>query len=545
MVKKARSTRELTNIFPEWSRVRSDDQSVGFQLFNAIGYSMDTMDEYLEIMKKNQYIGTANIDEVDQIWNIQLPTDFSFSTTSIDEIGINYTPPTVEGLAWLDAELIVSGYTPVTISEDNDLKTFWYKALPTRLIVDYIASGYSDLLIDQLAISFPFDSIENSGTLKHHLYELDGGYLWLEAKSGVQYINTNELDGSLDRAEVIIRGITKKGTEENERLIFPWNIKQRTTKEWKEVTRVEPYQFEDSTTLTVKSSEFNNPEYMDFFNLRYSDDRTKIDDFWSLGNTGYTLERVNYIATKWQDLLLGFTDKETKRHWNLLDENGQAISFADLAVQPFTNRAWFATSDGYIYCYNLEEEGFTNIDLIKDSNPNSNLDLVFEDRYLTSFDDINFIPTYVNPLQEIDKYRIWYQDPNGDKFGLLNGTTVSYSSDFYVYQPQVKRALEPLVNLTPNLMGEYLFCIEATYVDNTTDIKKVLVSVNYKTPLAYLNTGLSNIDGIDFDGDQRLWLRDTNSYYHRIKFFYDNMLIDYTNKIIYLRDSYIDVRVTP
>ena len=47
MKKRSLVTQELANAFPLWSKIRSDEQSIGFDLLNAIGLNIETIDKEL------------------------------------------------------------------------------------------------------------------------------------------------------------------------------------------------------------------------------------------------------------------------------------------------------------------------------------------------------------------------------------------------------------------------------------------------------------------------------------------------------------------
>ena len=95
--------------------------------------------------------------------------------------------------------------------------------------------------------------------------------------------------------------------------------------------------------------------------------------------------------------------------------------------------------------------------------------------------------------------------------------------------------------------GLYTFTLEVNYGDQTTSIDKRIVYVVHKHPLrefSFLQNGLINpIKGVDLDADGKLWVLAENGARHHIEFIYDNMIIDYVNKIIYLRDEYESIKV--
>jgi len=87
--------------------------------------------------------------------------------------------------------------------------------------------------------------------------------------------------------------------------------------------------------------------------------------------------------------------------------------------------------------------------------------------------------------------------------------------------------------------------LEAVFEDDSQHIEKVLVPVNYKTPLAEITTlsGLiPEVTGIDFDSDQCMWLSTISGYY-QIDLHKDIMLIDFNKKMIYFHEPYEEVGI--
>ena len=156
---------------------------------------------------------------------------------------------------------------------------------------------------------------------------------------------------------------------------------------------------------------------------------------------------------------------------------------------------------------------------------------------------IESIPWHARPLKELLKYRIWYKRPDGERFGLLSGTSVSYSSDFWVTVPagtKITRSVENFVAIPTTQRGDYVVAIEAVFIDGEEQEYRRIFSTKYKTPLTTLDLSSivpNPIDGIDFDSDQKLWVKSGSDYY-QIGLHTDIMLIDYANKIIYFKENY-------
>lgn len=540
-MKKSLVTRELVNLFPPNSKVRTSDQSIGFQFLNTVGSSLEKMDKQLEKMRYNQYLSTVNLDEIDLTYRVDLPTTFTFGTDNTDPLSPSYLAPTVQGLV---INTLMSGYVDIELVQSNNIKDFWYESVPNRALLETTASG-DFVLLNQDAVDFPW-----SGNLQHHLKdEQNGGRVWVETVGGVQYVKQNER-GEVDRGEIVLYGTTRKGTKESELLVFPWDEKKPSLKEWKSLDAIDVFNIESGVNIEVRSADFNQSPYWSFWNLRWSDNRTKIDEFWGLGTmedgTQSTIERIGFISDEWQQVMLGFSDKEEKQSWELLDESWQPVTAVDMAIQPFTDRAWLVTQSGILYCYSLDEIMFSGVRDLQTRTAGPDTELDIDSTHLNIGDTISITPWHARPVKEITRFRVWYKDPSGTKYGLLNGSPVSFTSDFWVFSETLKRSITDTIELTAAQRGEYLFVLETEFVDSTSQIDRAIVQVEYKLPLTTIDlTDLVSepIVGIDFDSDQKLWVRTATKYY-QISLFSDVMLIDYTQKTIYCREQYRDVKVT-
>jgi len=535
-MKKALTTRNLLNFYPSWSEIRNNWQSVGAQFLNSFGAQLDYTDIYLEKMKRNSFLSTVNLDEIDWLFKVELPLTYTFTSDTTDSLQPTSAPPTVRGLV---SNNVHNGYIDVELANENNIENLWYEAIPSRVDLNESRTGSDDLL------HLPSTSFPYSGLLTHHLP--DGGRLWIEATSGTQYITINDDNGKIDRGSVVITGTTRKGTKESETMVFPWNRKQPTLKEWKYITNVEVHNLEDEVSVEVRSADFAWGPYQSFYNLRWSDIDTKIDEFWDLGSidTGSTLDLCGYISDEWQDLVIGFSSQTVKDGWELIDIDLSPISAVDIALQPFSNRAWIADASS-IHCFSLDETMVSGIDFLSKKPSGSHFKLELSYDYYLYGEDIAFTPLHVRPVSEVDKYRIWYQAPDGTKYGLNQGTQVAYTTDFWQYPTVLKRELEGEITISSAVRGEYKIVLEAVYPDGTTHEDRLIVPIKYKQPLSSIDISeyiSGTIVGIDFDSDQYLWVKTTSGYY-KFTLHADLMIVDYENKILYFREDYDEVDVT-
>lgn len=531
-MKKWRVTRELANAFPEWSRIHTDDQSIGYLFLNTLSGPLEHMQKQLQRQRANNFIPTANLDEIDLIYQTILPTTFDFAQDGGDPLETISVAPTVSGL-------IDNSWYDVTITEKNDIQSFWYDSIPNRISLGEVVSGESSVLIDEAANDFPV-----SGEFTHHL---NGGHLYIEAVGGTQYLNIEE--GTLYRGQVLLQGETRKGTLEEETIIVPWDMKQRTQKEWNIIHQASVMNTESGVNVVISSADYNQGPYLSQYNFLYSEQRNKIDEFWDVGtvNDVSTLDQVLYTTDEWQNLVQGFSDTAVNSSWEFLDTNWLNISGIDVALQPFTDLAWVLDDNNQVYLYDTLDTTVSGFDLLKARTAGSHIQIDPLTKTVIRGEDIEILPWHALPLKEIQKYRIWYQTPSGTKYGLLNGAQVSFTSDFYVKQTEkLKRSVEDVITISATELGEYLFVFEAEFVDGETHTDYRIVPVQYKYPLAQfdLSTLIADpLDGIEFSSDQQLWVKSNNDHY-QINLHHDKMLIDFTNKVLYFREPYEEVDIS-
>ncbi len=534
MNRKSKVLQDLVNIYPPQSRVRTDDQSIGQQVFNTFANALEQMDEQIFDQEKNVFLTTANLAEIDLTHRVDLPTTFEFNVNTIDPTNPQSIPPTVSGLVVDDT---MSGWVPVSLASNNDVQSFWYTSVPNRANVGPVVSGQHLLKTGTSNINYPW-----SGEINHHL---GGGTIWIETASGLAYIATNDV-GGLDRATIVLGGTTRKGTEETETFIFPWDQKQSSRKDWKTLTSIKTYNFEDGVRIKLTSGDFNNGPDLRHYNIKFSPNRNKIDEYFGLSPDGKKLQRIQYISDEWQQLVVGFSDLEVKEEWDIRNLTDTfTVSGNDIALEPFSNRAWVSTVSGLIHCYDLDEYMISGVKNLEGQTPGSEIALEVIDRNLALNGEIRVSPLHVRPLQEITKYRMYYQTPNGQRFGLKSGAPVSFTSNYWAYPTVVNRQIESDIVMTATQYGEYFFTIEAVMVDGSTQVEKVGIKVQKKTPLTSININSQlpgPILGIDFDSDQQLWVRTATGYYP-VALYTDTMLIDYEGKVIYVKEEYQSVKV--
>ena len=87
MNKFATMTKQLMSKLPNWFKMRKDPESLGAQFLNVMGLEYDDIVYLLEYAYQNQFLVTADVNQVDIIYKASLPTVITAETN------VTYTAP--------------------------------------------------------------------------------------------------------------------------------------------------------------------------------------------------------------------------------------------------------------------------------------------------------------------------------------------------------------------------------------------------------------------------------------------------------------------
>ncbi|ECP9029757.1 low copy number virion structural protein [Campylobacter jejuni] len=129
-------TQRMADEYPNWTKIRQSKASTGQLFLNYFGMELETVKDYLEWIREQKYIGTADLQALDWVKMYQLP-----EVKPTDEIKL---------LQPFDSGGTVI-YTEMTVLES--LKEFFYNEYNQGGIIDYqdmrlyCTKSYSDLKI--------------------------------------------------------------------------------------------------------------------------------------------------------------------------------------------------------------------------------------------------------------------------------------------------------------------------------------------------------------------------------------------------------------
>lgn len=90
-------TKRLMTHFPQWMQIRKDQESVGAQFLNTFGIELEEIEKLLDEQLNNQYVGTANLGQIDILYKSIIDSGIQESDTII-LTGDGYTIEIIDGL---------------------------------------------------------------------------------------------------------------------------------------------------------------------------------------------------------------------------------------------------------------------------------------------------------------------------------------------------------------------------------------------------------------------------------------------------------------
>jgi hypothetical protein len=537
VAKKGRSTQTIVNAFPSWANTRNDEQSLGYQFINSVGLLLDDVRKQLARISDNQFLPTSIVSDIDLYYRVRLNDNYEFSKDDNDDTDFIFTPPTVSGIK-------NGNKYDVSIAEDNNIESFWYTPAPDRIslgdtvsIDHFVASGYID--------KSPFSPQQEKLHIPNKLtVKVDGGTSFI----GV------EQNGQIRKGIVQIEGKNREGADLTEELIFVHDETLHTIHEFSEIEasglRVYGIDNPSVTNLYVSSASFNQEDYPINYSLDENNNREDVPYFWAIGESTpsgvSTLDLKKYDVDDLELRLDGFITKHTFLQQELLDQSGNNISALDLAVEPHSDRIWIVDSDTlYVYDNALPYPSMSSLD---GKNYDANSVIEPNTYYAVLGDEIQLDYIWRRPVQGLVAHRAWVTYPDGSMYSLEDGVEVTYHTDSasWIFGEPLRRKMRQSEFYTLNQRGNYTYSLQTRYTDETSSLDKRIISVISKSPQAELSLsslGISNVIGVDFDSEYKLWVLDDSGTKYQINLHHDKMLIDFTRKIIYFREPYDQVRV--
>lgn len=543
MAKKAYSTQSLVNTYPLWSKVRTDEQSLGYQILNSIGQQIDDLQKQSSHIYDNFFLGTSIIRDIDVYYKLQLSGDFEFTKEDNDETELLFTPPTTSGT--LTDGTVVN----IQIADKNNIETFWYTPAPDRISSGEILLDAEYLLASGFVFESPLLSLVNSGIIDHP------NRLFVTIQSGTQFYYLDD-DQVPQKTIVQLQGTTRSGRNVTEELFFIQNETLPTQYEYQIFSGVTIFGVTDreEAFVKVKAAQFNEEEYPFTYQLVSTENKEEMPLFWCIdSNEDAEIGKLLGIK-KWEldDIVLRATssdlgEKFTLQQVELLATSGTRITPLDLAVEPRSDNLWIVDS-GMLYLYDTDLP-YTDNSALLGKEYDSACIIEPSTYYAVIGEEVQIDYIWKRQVKGVYKHRAWVEQPDGTKKSIELGSFATYHTDStsWEFGEPHSRKLRSTDIFVLDQRGDWIFSLEVVYADDTTSLDRRIVHVASKTARAQFDLSEVGINmtatGVDFDSENRLWILCSNGNRQEVKLHYDRMLIDYQKKIIYLRENYEKVVV--
>lgn len=534
-------TQRLLNRAPEWSHARQSTTAVAQQVLNPVGRDIQDVLQQLNRERYNMFVTTADMNMLDLLYYVELPTSMEFTTTELAPGAIAYTAPRVYAM-------INNIEYEISIAEENSIRTLWDEALPTR--IEYAEQSEAfNTVISTLAGDLS-DVTPNNPCIEGHLY------IMLSDNSNWE---TRTLD-HVYYSKVAITGTTQKGIDLTEVVPLRRNDIFKTVHRWKSVSEVRVSYVSDTATITIGSFPFDQtsptdghiPDERNLIVPREGGERRR---FMRLGSQswGSSLISESYTVSEADEDLIrkGIDSLEIEYEIELLDSAGSNVTLDSMVLQPNTNYVYaIDNTKFYIYDYNMP---YPDTDMLIGESVDTHI-VLHSDRWAYSRGSIATIKTYNMDLTSPPhSFRWTLIAPSGAEYFVdLDGTLLPTSTvDAWndnldredSYWDEQAQAILLNEQGTYVLVFEYRHYNEDTHEFTTTSTRSLLfVPAIHPEAVLNLPAQLQQCTDIAWDSDGYLWFY-KDDFVYQSNICYDYFLADYATRKIWLRENYSSVRV--
>jgi len=523
-------TQRMANRLPLWADARLLKSSWLQQYLNSIGIVYEDLYKGLAVESQNNYVSTANLDEIDVVYKVNLPRNFNFSVNDHDPANPIHIAPIVTAV-------IDDVVTSIPAAEDNDINSFWYDTFPNRVKIEGDTTDVSTPIMAPTAIGDLASATINTFPLE--------GRVSITISDASDFINLKRV---VQRGFVKITGTTRKGQEDTEILHFITNTTTLSVKEWRRIDTVAVHGiFPLTATVSIHLFDFNVDETIDALNL-YVDEVRESVMFTGVvpqGSTGSTVQHKIFAATNLGLLQQGFTSFDVREQAELLDSNGDPVLSRDFATQPFQDKL-FVLGDDKLYIY-YNQMPYPNYKDLGGETPDA---LMVANTERISYIRNQTVKIYSDrqfPTKRVLKNRWTITKPDGVRKRLGVDATewaLTYSGWILNGLSDTIHFKKQIIDFVPDQVGTYTIQLDVLYHDGETQTDKHAFNVNAIMPGQVLDLPaiVQDSEGIAFDSDQNLWIKQGNTAY-KMKMFTDNMIVDFERKILYFHEEYDKVTI--
>jgi len=464
----------LAAYFPEYTKAASDKTSIFQQMMNPIALELDYIKQGAYELNKSLLINASNISDADWLSEYELSSNEQLSLY-VDSAGeIRISPPTVYG---------IKGVNKIPLTYKSSFREFWTEALPTR----WHAQHHADLT----GALTPSTAIKSVAEIEP--FRVPNTRLHINVHSATNLVRM--VNEELTNTTILISGISDKGIKQTESVLLAENGVVATLSRWSlveairlnedaETTEGEIIVFAIPPRLSIKPDPLNRrivSREQETIKYQVGDDIVSSYLDVMISGQGHLLDIAKGMDT--------FNVEERTRLANTL---GEYVHLSDFTIDPFSN-----------LIYGIDEENLYIWD--RRNNVPSNLQRLTG---ATEDPEVGFSAAIAEPQTEDggDVYcqvSIQVERPRATKLVKCWSWAVMKDWDDKVYLdvnnglvgdiPFLKYNKFPITTygisdeqfeVVLDNTGDYIFELEITFTDGTTEIVRRIVQVRKKAALA-------------------------------------------------------------
>jgi hypothetical protein len=525
-------TQRLVNKAPELSHARRAPASQAKQLLNPIGQELQSTIQGITEERHNMFISSADVSMMDVLFKVNLKPSLSFNFTQNEDGSETYDIPKV---------YINDGVDELTQAEFNNIESFWYDALPSRIEDGELSYVYSPIIPETL-ISDLGSVSPNDVLIEGHLH------LTISNNTNWQYKRGTEIFYS----KVYINGVTRKGTTVTEAVPIRYNGTFKTINQWKTVNEVYVDYLSEDALITIESIPFSQNGHLDHRNLNVT---VEGDERWRFLKTnrhswGDSLFSESYTSANFDIIRQGIEARDIEYELELLDDSSQNVTIDSYTFKPNTDYM-FAIGGNKFYVYNTQCP-YPDVTRIAGESPDVKMDL-YADKWIFARDEEATIRTRLLDFSNVPYRTRWsIETPSLDTYFLgLDGSFWPTTTEAWVDNIGWDGDEWEEIRITFPLSecGTYIVTLESMYINEDTNETKTMSTkylffvptiqpeIELSMPLS-----ISDTSSLGFDSDGLLWaIKDGDIL--SLKTYYDYFIADYSNNTIWLREEYSSVKV--
>ena len=553
---KVPALQDLLNVYPAWSRIRQDHQSLGAQVLNSLGLAIEDLRVQTNRELSNNWLQQYDCLALDQISEIDISDfDLTYISDHPGEAVLQISASGLQNGTWYNVEL----------ADPNSLESLYYDFIPTRISKYSQTNSGTFIVVNSniftvtsgVASYNSFKSLDKTLPFNNRLYvTITDGQVFYSRQDGRQ-------------CKVTIKGKDRNDVEISEIIKFAFNDTRISTHIYSYVDeidvtglRISDYDLESSSPATIRvtaaAMSSDDRPLMDPNSLTYTQDREISKLLWDITDSttasGTCLQQYQYETGDIQVLHAGYQDLTLMRETLMRNTTSSGISITDIALN--RGRYWlWAVSSGLnkLYCYDLRDLSWPDFGEMRKRKYDSYCRIETTQDIIKPGDSISIDSVLVINAVEPAKARLLHKTPSGNTYMVINNADHTYDKDYWTYRDESinndpsRITLVPTATMTLSEVGTHLFTLEVEYNDGTKDYDERFVIVDAIDASAEfdLSSIVSGVAvGIDFDIDGRLWVRDSGGVYYALTLHNDRFIVDESNKYAYFFEDYSEVKLT-